>query len=403
VIKKNYGLIEFSNKEHSIPTLFGIAILSSITVLISTLSTTNARLTFQQILYKKNVKSALRRVAWYLRRSWMRIDLIDDRNFDFTEDLSVQEIESVNNFLLRWKQKSLSAIYHADRLYILTHIIHENARNSIYDHQMISTFLQSANTLLSHCLNHTSQRSTTKKTDQEKVSGTFKKDATEILNLFAQHLPNSRFPWYVISGTFLGLHRENDFLEHDTDLDFGINANDVDIESFIQALRDLPNITIKNITNIPEIYLHNAKITYSERLGIIKLLHTSGIQIDIFIHYLIDNQIVHGSRIHLWKNTPYGLTTRTLAGVKVLCPDNPDQYLTENYGHWQIPVTDFHSSIDTNNMMITPNFFSIAFFLRKLQTHIQNEEYIAYEKAFKILEKHRIIQNKNIHLPFLDQ
>jgi len=93
----------------------------------------------------------------------------------------------------------------------------------------------------------------------------------------------------------------------------------------------------------------------------------------------------------------------TLAGVKVLCPDNPDQYLTENYGHWQIPVTDFHSSIDTNNMMITPNFFSIAFFLRKLQTHIQNEEYIAYEKAFKILEKHRIIQNKNIHLPFLDQ
>ncbi len=402
MIKKSYKLIEFGNKAHSPFMLTIMGILSAATIAAVTGTWGNAVLTYRQITQQKNLKSALRRVAWYIRRSWIGVSLIDDANFDITEDLSVDEIQPLQRFLRKREYALSPENYHADWLYLYAYQIHHDAQWGEINHDAITAFKESASVLLQYC--HRQTINPDKQLFQEtkkEIDPRFVSDATEILQTFATHIPYREFRWYIISGTFLGLHREGGFLPHDIDLDFGIDAEDLDLDALITALKQIPDMTIKNITNIPTLHIENETVSYQEKLGIIKLLHSSGIQIDLFIHHLIDGKRVHGSKIHLWENTPYELTTRNLTGVDVLCPDNPDQYLTENYGDWRTPVTEFSCTTGTPNMTLSPNMFSVAFFLRKLYTHILREEYQAYQKTHATLQEQGIISGDQILLPFL--
>jgi len=402
MIKKSYKLIEFGNKEHSPLILLAIASIASVSVLISTFSISNAKLTFRHLFYKKNVKSALRRVAWYIKRSWIGISLIDDANFDITEDLSTDEIQPLQRFLQKRAHSLSPEEHHADWLYLHAYQIHQNARSGKIDHHAINAFKESASVLLAYCQQHPSSLDETSvKKKSTEIDPRFVSDATEILQTFSAYVPRERFRWYIISGTFLGLHREGGFLPHDIDLDFGIDAEDLDLNALISTLEQIPDMAIKNITDIPTLRIEEETITFDEKPGIIKLLHSSGIQIDIFIHHLLDGKRVHGSKIHLWANTPYGLTTRTLAGIDVFCPDNPDQYLTENYGDWRTPITEFSCTTGTPNMTLSPNMYSVAFFLRKLYIHILRGEYRSYHKTYHTLLEHGIVSDDTIHLPFL--
>ena len=55
-----------------------------------------------------------------------------------------------------------------------------------------------------------------------------------------------------------------------------------------------------------------------------------------------------------------------LAGVPVLGPADADRYLTENYGDWRTPVTQFNCTTGTPNLVITRSFRSVALFLTRL-------------------------------------
>jgi hypothetical protein len=402
MIKKSYKLIEFGNKAHSPLLLAIMGVLSAAAVGVVTGSSSNATLTYRQIVQQKNLKSGLRRVAWYIRRSRIGISLIDDVNFDITEDLSVDEIRPLQSYLHK-RERSLSAEeYHADWLYLYAYHIHYHARLGEIDYNAISAFKESASLLLQYCNRQPLRQDETRnKAKKSEIDPRFVSDATRILQTFASHLPPEQFGWYIISGTFLGLHREGGFLPHDIDLDFGIHAEETELEVLIHALGQIPDMTIKNITNIPTLQVQNDTVSYRERPGIIKLLHDSGIQIDLFVHHMENGKRIHGSKIHLWENTPFGLTTRTLAGIEVLCPDNPDQYLTENYGDWRTPVTEFSCSTGTPNMTLSPNMFSVAFFLRKLYTHIIRGEHQSYQKTYITLQQQGIISENQILLPFI--
>ena len=97
MIKKSYKLIEFGNKDHNILVLLCIAIFVFTLTFVSTFSLSCAKLSFNQV-FKKNVKSALRRVAWFVGNSYLKIKLINDDNFDFTEDLELDEVLIINLF-----------------------------------------------------------------------------------------------------------------------------------------------------------------------------------------------------------------------------------------------------------------------------------------------------------------
>lgn len=50
----------------------------------------------------------------------------------------------------------------------------------------------------------------------------------------------------------------------------------------------------------------------------------------------------------------------------MLGPADVDRYLTENYGDWRTPVTQFNCTTGTLNLVITRSFRSVALFLTRL-------------------------------------
>ena len=47
-------------------------------------------------------------------------------------------------------------------------------------------------------------------------------------------------------------------------------------------------------------------------------------------------------------------------------PADADRYLTENYGDWRTPVTEFNCTTGTPNLVISRTFRSVALFLTRL-------------------------------------
>ena len=194
-------------------------------------------------------------------------------------------------------------------------------------------------------------------------------DAESALRDWSDLFPVKIWSWYVISGTFLGLVREGGFLAHDYDLDLGFNAEDCDIDALLNKLSNSPQFYIESQDWMDTIK-RDAKGSYSfDRIRVlVKVVHKSGISIDVFVHYLdvAENKRWHGSRIHRWDNSRFDLQQYTLAGIKVLGPADADRYLTENYGEWRIPVKDFNCSTGTPNLVIVRNFLSQALFIKRL-------------------------------------
>ncbi|MCT7447021.1 hypothetical protein [Aliarcobacter skirrowii] len=405
MIKKSYKLIEFGNKDHNILVLFCIAIFAFTLTFVSTFSLSCAKLSFNQV-FKKNVKSALRRVAWFVRNSYLKLRIINDDNFDFTEDLELDEVLIIEKFLKKRETKLKKENFLAEYLFLLSYKLHFFAKNKDIKSLKIEldNFLQVSNSLLDFILNNRPKtfKQTTKKT---KDNFDFSKNAKNMLETFSKYIKKEDYPWYVISGTFLGLHRERGFLKHDIDLDFGINYEDIEnIDKFIDVLKRLPNITIKNIIYMPNIKIEKNEIFYDNRIGIIKLVDKSGIQIDMFIHYRQNGKIVHGSKIHLWENSPFELVIDNLEGIELYCPNNADVYLTENYGDWRTPVKEFSCSTGTPNLTVVSNFYSISFFLRRLVFITQGkEEKMSYEKVLSMLENQKIVVDKKINIPFIKE
>lgn len=405
MIKKSYKLIEFGNKDHNILVLLCIAIFAFTLTFVSTFSFSCAKLSFNQV-FKKNVKSALRRVAWFVRNSYLKLRLINDDNFDFTEDLDFNEVLIIEKFLKKRETKLKKENFLAEYLFLLSYKLHFFAKNRDIKSLKIELdkFLQVSNSLLDFILNNRPKtfKQTTKKT---KDNFDFSKNAKNMLETFSKYIKKEDYPWYVISGTFLGLHRERGFLKHDVDIDLGLDFENIkDINKLIEDLKQIPDITIKNIIYMPNIKIEKDEIFYDNRIGIIKLIDKSGIQIDLFIHYRQNGKIVHGSKIHLWENSPFELVIDNLEGIELYCPNNADVYLTENYGDWRTPVKEFSCSTGTPNLTVVSNFYSISFFLRRLVFITQGKEpKMSYEKVLSMLENQKIVVDKKINIPFIKE
>jgi hypothetical protein len=391
LLRNKYQLIRLGNRHYPQVVMWLIGAAGWLGVLLFGGGIRGANLCLHTLSSGANLKASLRRIAWYAKQGWMHLRLIDDPNFDITEGLNGRELEVLDAFLARRIQGHSNPNLLSDRLFLDAHILHKSAQEGRMDTQAHERFFDTAHTILqsaAHSMRASHARTTPVAQPEQsssEVFSDFPKLAQRILELFAAHLPLEHYPWYVVSGTFLGLHRENGFLPHDYDIDLGINAHEINIDAIINHLESLPEHTIKSIYTIPRIQIAPDGIRYVEEIGIVKLVHTSSIQIDLFIHHRHKGQLLHGSRIHMWSNTEYGLIRRKLAGVEVLAPDNPDQYLRENYGEWEIPKTAFNCSTDTPNLTITQNFYALAFFIRKLLLHAQVGEVQNYHDTIRTL------------------
>lgn len=134
---------------------------------------------------------------------------------------------------------------------------------------------------------------------------------------------------FLVSGTLLGLVRNGSLLAHDYDIDLGVLPNEGDAEAVGVALKQAGF----------DVSVDSLKVVANDADGIV----------DVFIHYERDGLLWHGTEIHEWWNSPFGLEASDLGGVGVWIPDNADTYLTENYGDWSRPVAFYNFSFDTPN------------------------------------------------------
>lgn len=139
---------------------------------------------------------------------------------------------------------------------------------------------------------------------------------------------------FLVSGTLLGCIREGTILGHDSDIDVGI----------------MPDISMKQLRDALAGSCFKFQEVYSENT--LYLAHPNGVHIDVFRHYEIEGKLYHGGIKCQWWNTPFDLKATTFLGEQYLIPADPATYLTENYGDWQTPVTDFATFLDTPNMEI---------------------------------------------------
>ncbi|KAA6224773.1 MULTISPECIES: LicD family protein [unclassified Campylobacter] len=144
--------------------------------------------------------------------------------------------------------------------------------------------------------------------------------------------------YFLISGTFLGLIRDKNFISTDYDIDLGV---------FDIKLKDLQSMIIKDSNFILASLYHE---------HFVQFYHLNGIYIDIFIHYKEGDKIYHNGDFLRWKNSFFTLTDYEFLGLKAKAPLNHNLYLEENYGpNWQVPKNslEFNSFLDTPNLEVT--------------------------------------------------
>lgn len=361
-LSKSYRLLRLLNKRHAVPTRAFFAAAGWLIVWASSLS---PRLSGRvaSVLWNDDFKSGLRLVHWFARRGWMGLEIATDPFFDFASWFTIEELDDLERFLRARARPENEFEDKTDRLYVLA----SRAHIALEQGQIIAFqgFQSEYEALAEETLPHAAcnNRPAVRGQKPSKFSSTA---ATVALHDFDQLAHRIGLKWYVISGTFLGIVREGGWLAHDYDIDVGVHAEHLDLNGLRAAIAADPRMTLRKEDWQTRIVEDPGRPPRLEKLpALVKIVHRTGINIDVFIHHLEDGKRWHGSNIHRWDNADFPLRQYELAGLQVEGPADPDAYLTENYGDWRTPVTDFNSSTGTPNLVAVNNLLSKALFMKR--------------------------------------
>ena len=381
MISKSYTLLNYLNRPHSrlSQLLFGnVAWLGS---LVATRDVALANWS-RQCFLRNDFKQGVRTCAWLARVSWPKLHVWGDQFFDFTEGADGDMLESMEQFLKQRQKRQPSHVLLSDQLYVLAARVHETIKKTDGQPGPVELIIDEYNFKCNELLEAVSRRLVDKKADvTEEREGDFSVEHAKCaLKDFADLFPKEDWPWYLVSGTLLGVYRDGGFMSHDYDIDVGINDGEVDADAMLVTLNQNPSFVVKKVDyHLAVSREQGGRYAIHAYRTMFKVIHKNGVNIDIFIHFRDGDILWHGSVIHRWDNKAYGLTEYELEGISVLGPDNPEEYLTENYGDWRTPVTDFDCTTGTPNLVISKNFLSIALFLKRLG-HFAHHDAHQYDK-----------------------
>ncbi|HQA14889.1 MAG TPA: hypothetical protein PLD94_12030, partial [Ornithinibacter sp.] len=313
-------------------------------------------------------KYAFRLAGWVLRRGWPQVETVTDDFFDFTLGATPADLESLEAFIAHRRDALPEHLWRADDLFVRAARIHAQLDAGARDIVSLrEDFRAHADDLLA-LISSAQGGPSAPASDRE---GDFSvDDARTALVDLADALPVQQWRWYVISGTFLGIVREGGFLAHDYDIDVGVTFDPQHpevLDDLVAALRRSPRYVVKKLDDAQTVVeVEPGRFTVERAPALVKLIHENGINVDVFVHHLEGDRLWHGSSIHRWENSAFDLADYMLAGVPVLGPADADRYLTENYGDWRTPVTQFNCTTGTPNLVITRSFRSVALFLTRL-------------------------------------
>ncbi|MEM9585185.1 MAG: aminotransferase class V-fold PLP-dependent enzyme [Pseudomonadota bacterium] len=159
--------------------------------------------------------------------------------------------------------------------------------------------------------------------------------------------------FFLVSGTLLGAIRDGTFISSDYDLDLGFFDHELSIDDLRKLFIDNPNFAI------------DERSTTEFKLG---LTHSSGLEVEFFLHEIEDDHFVLKTDIHSWYYSKFDLKQSDFLGVTVNIPDDAERYLTENYGNWRTPTAYFDFSFDTPNRVYNDNLLGLFYLTDRLCT-----------------------------------
>ena len=335
-----FRVLAWMDRPHGVPVRASLAGLGYGAVLMVTARRALAA-EAAGLFWQDRVKLGAHRVGWYLSHGWTARATGRTPLFDPTTGMETATIEELSGWLGEESLRDRLA-----RLYLLARQIGETAEQTalLDEYERIATTLVSA-----LCAAEPAAR-------PDKGADFTLTDAKAAL-VALKALP---VPWYIISGTFLGAVREGTFLPHDYDIDIGIHAEDFDEAAFLEGVSRAADLTL--VTASPHLHLAKTDGVWrgTPRPALYRLLHHSGVGIDVFVHHLDGDIRWHGSAKHRWDNSAFSLAEIAIAGVTVRGPADADRYLTENYGAWRTPVTEFDCATGTPNIRFPRNLTAVA-------------------------------------------
>ena len=380
MLNKSYSLLNFLNRSHSPAFRYGVGGAAYAGTLAVTGRPSIARLVRTQFV-EDETKYAFRLAGWVLRRGWPAVETVTDDFFDFTLGAGPADLESLEAFIAHRRDALPEHLWRADDLFVRAARIHAQLDAGARDIDTLrDDFRAHADDLLAII---STARGEPAGPASDRAGDFSVEDARTALADLAEALPVEQWRWYVISGTFLGIVREGGFLAHDYDIDVGVTfdpAHPEVLDDLVAALRRSPRYVVKKLDDAQTVVeTEPGRYAVERAPALVKLIHENGINVDVFVHHLAGDRVWHGSSIHRWENSAFHLADYVLAGVPVLGPADADRYLTENYGDWRTPVTQFNCTTGTPNLVITRSFRSVALFLTRLG-HFAHGDPVEYAK-----------------------
>ena len=193
--------------------------------------------------------------------------------------------------------------------------------------------------------------------------------------------------YFLVSGTYLGVVRDGAFIGHDHDIDVGVFEDQL-LEELLPALWVSDKFVVNKVDHIcvRKVDDNGIRYCFMEKPAIIRLVHKTGISIDIFVHFHEDDRVWHGSSIHRWDNKRFSLKDYEFLGRCFKGAKDFDLYLNENYGpDWRVPVSDFNVNFDTPNLSFVGTANALVYFSWAIEKSVAGKNPLRVKKYIELL------------------
>lgn len=194
--------------------------------------------------------------------------------------------------------------------------------------------------------------------------------AREALFDLKEILDSEDIEFFLKGGLLLGCVREDRILEHDYDIDLGVDER-YSKSHLERVIRETGLFFFR--------YLENEKAIY--------LTHRNGTLVDIFLHYEHDGLYKNNGMYLVWANSKFKLVEVDFLGAKFKVPDDCERYLTETYGEWRVPKDNYNTYIDNpNSIVIDQTDMAIYFVNNIVRCYLEGKSKLAIRLASKYKE-----------------